>query len=304
MQLATRHNGATRGFDALFVLPGDSPALHPSTFGALRACAEHGPSPIVYPRYAEEKGHPLLIQRACFEAVLGFTGEGGLRAALRPFEKQGVAVDDEGVLLDADEPRDFALLESYVRRTKGISDELAEGLLDEAETPQNVREHCRAVSAVAARMASRLNALGFCLDSQLCRSAALLHDMCRVHRHHEQHAAHMLRTKGYDVLARLVGAHGSFSNIEATAGTTAEPATGTAAGIAAGIEAARATESLIVCVADKLVQGTRRVTPDERYAPAMEKFPASGEIGQRIRQDLLHCTRFLAYYEMLTGDRL
>jgi len=273
---------AAQPIDTLFVLPGDSPAIHPSTFGALRACAERDPSPLAHPCYQGNEGHPLLIKRACFGAVLGFAGEGGLRAALSPYERQEVAVDDEGILLDADVPRDFELLEFFIRRTKGVSDELAKKLLDDAETPQNVREHCRAVSALVARMVARLNALGLCLDSRLCRSGALLHDMCRVHQQHEQRAAQVLHAEGYAALARLVEAHGSFS----------------------GADPERITESLLVCVADKLVKGTRLVTPDERYAPAMEKFSASDEVGKRIRQDLLHCKRFLTRYEALTGDYL
>jgi hypothetical protein len=174
------------------------------------------------------------------------------------------------------------MLTGYVQKTKGISAQLVVELLEAADTPQNVREHCGVVSAVAARMAARLNILGYCLDTELCRSAAALHDMCRVQEHHSRKAAVALRSYGYDAVARVVEEHDGFS----------------------GIDPEVFTESLIVCTADKLVKHTGMVMPEQRYASGMERFPATSDIGARIRADLEVCKHVVARYEGLTGDCL
>jgi CTP:molybdopterin cytidylyltransferase MocA len=105
--------------DAVFILPGDIPAIRPSTFGRLRSCAADDGSSLVYPTYRGKKGHPLLCGRDCFETILGYGGEGGLGGAVEAFSSTALEIDDEGTLLDADDPRAFARLSDYVRRIRG-----------------------------------------------------------------------------------------------------------------------------------------------------------------------------------------
>lgn len=115
---------------AIFVLPGDIPGVSAHTFGQLKAAYEEqegvldksaGPltmssSPKVFvPTYKGRRGHPLLVSASCFDAVLSFKGEGGLRQALQGVIWQEVAVDDQGILLDADTPDAFAELTTYLQ---------------------------------------------------------------------------------------------------------------------------------------------------------------------------------------------
>jgi hypothetical protein len=234
------------------------------------------------PEFEGRGGHPLLVKRPCFEAILGFGGDGGLREALRPFKTRSVAIADEGVTLDADESAAFDVLAAYTVRTKGLSRSITEKILDDFGTPPHIRAHGAAVSALAVRMARHLNIHGQCLDSELCRSAAALHDMNRLDAQHSRVAAANLRAYGYNAVAQVVAQHDN----------------------AQGLTAAVFTEALIVFVADKLVKESQIVTLEERYAPALARFSEETSVGQRIREDKAMCAEALKRYENLTGDRL
>jgi CTP:molybdopterin cytidylyltransferase MocA len=268
--------------DAVFILPGDIAAVAPQTFGLLRAKALHTDAWVLHPIFKGQKGHPLLIRRSCFDTILSFEREGGLKEALRPFKVELVENADKGTTLDADESVGFEVLAAYVRRTKGLSYTVVEELLNTFKTPQHIRDHCRAVGELAARMAKRLNIFGMCLDSELSRSAAALHDMNRLDKHHSQAAAENLRRYGYDAVARVVGDHHD----------------------AQGFAHEVFTESLIVFVADKLVKETEIVGLERRYAPALERFAETSSVGRRIREEMAMCREAIARYEKLTEDCL
>jgi CTP:molybdopterin cytidylyltransferase MocA len=268
--------------DAVYLLPADIAAVGPRTFGLLCARALSDRTPVLQPCFRGVRGHPLLIKRVCFEAILGFERDGGLREALKPFEETCVEVTDEGITLDADDSAGFEVLTNYVRGTKGLARVVIDGFLDEASTPWHIRRHGEAVAELAARMSKRLNILGQCLDSELSRSAAALHDMNRLDEHHSRVAAERLRAQGYEAVARVVGAHDD----------------------ARGLEAGVFSEALMVFVADKLVKETKIVTLEERYAPALARFSEATPVGQRIRRDKAMCREAVACYEELTGDRI
>ena len=53
-----------------------------------------------------------------------------------------------------------------------------------------------------------------------------------------------------------------------------------------------------------LVREEERVSPEERYAPAMKKHPAGTPAGDRIREDREHAERLCDSFFQLTGKRL
>lgn len=57
--------------------------------------------------------------------------------------------------------------------------EQAEQLLDKYSVPQNIREHCRAVSALATSIAEKLSGKGIHIDVELVHIGSLLHDMMK-----------------------------------------------------------------------------------------------------------------------------
>jgi CTP:molybdopterin cytidylyltransferase MocA/HD superfamily phosphohydrolase YqeK len=268
--------------DAIYLLPADIAAVSPQTFGLLRDCALSSAAAVIHPYFKADRGHPVLVKRACFEAILDFDCGGGLKEALKPFASQSVAVADKGILLDADTPADFEALATYVRGHKGIARGLTDALLERSQTPRHIRAHCRAVSELALRMAQRLNDQGECLDSELCRSAAAVHDSERLQKQHARVAANILCEQGYEALAQVVDDHDSA--------------------LAGHLDPERFTESLVVFVADKLVKETQIVTLAQRYQTALEEFDATTPVGQRIRTDIAVCQRALTRYEQLTGD--
>jgi CTP:molybdopterin cytidylyltransferase MocA len=270
------------GYQALFILPADAPAISPKVFGRLLGHAATSQAAVLYPSYNGSQGHPLLLGQGAFSAVLGFAGGGGLAAAVQPLPAEAVAVDDPAVLLDADDPDALCELQGFIQSNKGVSMAVAANLLNELAVLANIRAHCRATAAVVLRMARRLNRLGYCLDSELAASAAALHDICRLEERHAKAGEQLLGSRGYTALALVVGAHhGPLPDAPAAF-----------------------TESNLVFIVDKLVKETGLVPLPERYAKSFADHPADGEVGARIRRDVAVCHDFIARYMALTGDYL
>lgn len=127
-------------------------------------------------------------------------------------------------------------------------------LLERAETPLRVREHCRAAAEVADGLCAALCRRGIILNAGLVRAGALLHDLRRAEPRHAEAGARWLAGRGYLSVAAVVGSHMELSPEEE----------------------GRWSESALVFLADKLVRETRRVTLEERFdasAAPPEKLP-------------------------------
>lgn len=166
------------------------------------------------------------------------------------------------------------------QETNGISMQRCQELFDEAGTPDNVRAHCAATAKICKRMAENLNAVGYDLDVQLCASAGMLHDICRVKKNHSRVGARFLREHGYDEIAKIVYEHDGFE----------------------GLYPKDFDEQAIVCFADKLVQNDKVVTLDKRYGKAIEYCKSNPKIEEMLVLDLEILKRIKARYEKLTGD--
>jgi len=91
---------------ALIVL-GDQPLLDRRV--VERILAAHAPGRMVIPSYHRKGGHPILIDRACWPAVLGLPHEGSLRDLLRRKREwvSYIEVDTDAILHDMDTPEDY-----------------------------------------------------------------------------------------------------------------------------------------------------------------------------------------------------
>ena len=98
---------------------------------------------------------------------------------------------------------------------------------------------------------------------------------------HSAAGADFLLRRGYDAISNIVRRHMTFD------------------GLSRDFD-----EYTVVCLADKLVAGTKRVSVFERYAPAAEKFPVCTEIGDRVRRDCAAGFALYAKYAELTGESL
>ena len=114
-------------------------------------------------------------------------------------------------------------------------------LLQAAGTPPEVIAHCAAVAALARKLCE--NAQG---NSALAYHAALLHDIAKGCPNHAETGAEWLRAAGYEAEAAIVAQH-------------------------CDLAPDASTEAKLVYLADKLIDGTRRVTLTERFAASLEK---------------------------------
>ena len=91
--------------DQVFFCPVDIPFFTEQT---LRSLLEQ-PGEIVIPKYNGRRGHPVRFDAGLIPSILKYQGDRGLKGAL---DSLGIAayevpVDDEGVVVDADEPRNY-----------------------------------------------------------------------------------------------------------------------------------------------------------------------------------------------------
>ena len=267
--------------DGFFLLPADMPLTAPSTFKTVLDYAVRTKSPYTVPVAGGKKAHPPLIMKECYDSILGFEGDGGLPAALGSFEPAYISAGDTISNLDADYPHEFDGVRRQGMRRLGLSDRLCLDLLSKAGTPDNIKEHCLAVGELAEHIADNLISHGCYIDALLCRSAGSVHDIMRVQPHHSAAGADFLESEGYFGVADVVRRHMTFDGLSN-----------------------EFDEYTVVCLADKLVSGTARVSPFERYAPASEKYPSGTEIGNRVRRDCGRAFTLYARYVELTGDSL
>lgn len=200
--------------------------------------------------------------------ILQDSGLGGVKGAISrlPITMATVEVDDPGILYDADTPEEMEFLRQYydtrlaVQEQHFPSDEAIELMLDEFNTPEPVRAHCRAVADVAVSLAAQVKAS---VSLRLLRAACLLHDIAKTQgREHPALAEQFLIEKGYPTLAGIVAQHHDLTE-------------------SASIEAQ------FLYLADKMVVGTERVSICKRFEAAKEKCltPEAIEHWERRYQD-------------------
>ena len=144
-------------------------------------------------------------------------------------------------------------------------------LLRKSGTPEHVREHCLAVAELTREICLELKGRGETLSMELAYAGALLHDMARTQPHHELYAARRLCEAGFAAVGAVVGSHMSLD----------------------GERTDRWSESAAVFLADKLVDGTRRVSlrerffadPDPRKLPFIqERYELARTLLRRLRE--------------------
>ncbi len=264
----------------VFFLPGDLPLISPGSMRQVRdrlGRLSDG-TDVLVPMTGGQTSHPPVLLPGGIEKVLRYAGEGGLKGAFSSMQAEYIEIEDAATLADADVRGDFSRLISYAKEHRGVSLKLCKDWYREADLPSHIQAHCLAVGELAGWMAERLTEHGACLDTELCRSGGYLHDLFRLSKDHEAKAGAFLREKGYLALAKIVEGHHSFSR---------EPET-------------VCEECTIVCLADKLIQEDRRVTPRERYQKAFTYHP----VKERILRDLKICEKLMEEFEVITGEKL
>lgn len=91
-----------------FVHPVDIPLVRATSPATLREQAALFPADICIPVFDGEEGHPPLLPTARIPALCAWTGQDGLRGAMRAAPWRHVRVDDAHILLDMDTDADYA----------------------------------------------------------------------------------------------------------------------------------------------------------------------------------------------------
>lgn len=259
-----------RGIEALdnasafLLLPVDVPLVSPATIRTLLEAHEKGVD-LAYPTFLGRRGHPPLVGRRFFKAILDGDGSrGGLRVLLAEREQEAldVAVADEAILLDMDSPEDYKRLLERIRPGAIPSEAECHALWDLASTSEGARRHGETVAAVADRLASALGGTSG-LDRERLHRASLLHDLARGGSRHAEEGARFLIRWGFDALAPLVESHMK------------------------GPEGDDLDEAALLFAADKIVESSSLVTLEARRETAARRFADNPEAleGALLRLD-------------------
>ncbi|OGR16681.1 MAG: hypothetical protein A2X81_10665 [Desulfobacterales bacterium GWB2_56_26] len=265
--------------DGFYILPVDIPLVRPATIGALSAAFDG--QTVIHPRFGDLRGHPPLIPAHLIPGLLAYDGKGGLKSFLQQQHSRDVAVWDRGILLDADTPADFAVLTRRLQRL--AIGEPAEALaLARLVMPEKGVAHGVAVARVASALGRELNRHGYLLDMDLLHNAALLHDVAKGRPQHEVRGAELLADLGLEKLAEIVAAH-----------RDAPPP-----------DSGRLTEKEVVCLADKLVRGTLRMSVHRRFAEKLELYAEASEARRAIRGRLANALALESLVEKAAGQSI
>lgn len=239
---------AAQQAEGVFLLPGDTPLVKPRTYQVLASRFGEG-ADLLVPSFGGRPGHPPVIGRRHFGGILGWEGPMGLKGYFDslPVPPERVPVADQAILMDMDTPGDYEALLDYWREEDCPNEAECMELLELAGSPAAVREHGNAVARVALKLAGVLPA-GSGVRVERLEAAALLHDVKKGFDRHEKVATEWLAEQGYPEVGRLAGKHHDLDPGETD------------------------WESRLLYLADKLVQGVRVVSLEERMAVMNRRF--------------------------------
>lgn len=101
-----------RTIEAALISPADLPLLRLTTVRKIIEAWEKHKPPIISPSYDERRGHPVLIAKTEWDAILRLADDQTLRDFLRQHEREisYLVVDDPGILHDLDTPEEYRKL--------------------------------------------------------------------------------------------------------------------------------------------------------------------------------------------------
>jgi molybdenum cofactor cytidylyltransferase len=271
-------------YKAFFVLPVDIPMVRPYTVRKLLEKAKDNPDQIIYPVFNGKRGHPPLIPSALIPSIMESSGEGGLKAVLQQFDRSSLEINvpDRFILTDIDTDSDYELLCRNFASYEIPSDPECEIIYDLYDVDIPRRAHCIKVAEVAGRIGSALIKNGRSVNLELIRAAALLHDIAKKEHQHDLAGARILREMGFNRTADIVEVH-TFLEKDRTE---------------------RSLEATVVYLADKLVQGDRIVSLDERYSLSSRPFEVTPEIEINIAERKRRAVQIKKDLEGLIGSPL
>jgi molybdenum cofactor cytidylyltransferase len=106
------HTLKDRAIEAALISPADLPLLRPTTVRSIIQVWENHTPSIISPSYEERRGHPVLVAKSEWEAILRLADDQTLRDFLRQRERDisYLVVDDPGIHYDLDTPEEYSKL--------------------------------------------------------------------------------------------------------------------------------------------------------------------------------------------------
>jgi molybdenum cofactor cytidylyltransferase len=246
---------------AFFLLPVDVPLVRSWTLRRLLAVHEERPGSLVHPCFRGRRGHPPLIPSDLVDTILRGPAEGGLKAVLARHEERAVNVEvpDRNILFDINSPAQCEeLVDRFRRYAIPTRDECEVILTSTCGVPEEVMSHSRLVERVARTLTQALCQAGERLDAGLICAGAMLHDIAEGGKNDA--GTGILDEMGYSPVARIVAGHTDM-----------------------GVEEnAPVSEREVVSLADKLVEGDRRVSLDRGFHSGTERFAGKGDDPQGV----------------------
>lgn len=169
---------------------------------------------------------------------------------------------------------------------KRITREEGLAMLKEYGTPEHVIRHCIAVTDTAHKLADAINACGRNLNQELIEGAGIIHDIARVHDHHEIVGYEYARSIGLFEEAEIIKVHMRYPGFN---------------------DISCVNETDLVCLADRTVKEDRYVGIDERIEYIINKALKAGggeEARTRILAKKEETKVFIHQIEELTGKTI
>ena len=260
--------------DCFFIIPGDMPLVSGASYQCmLRKYESNEQSKIIQIRYQGDGGHPILVGKACRQAILDYTGNDGLKGALRPFASDIRTLEwhNSTILMDADTPADFQRIKELYE-WNGIPGKMEIfKILRENRVPEHIINHSLVVENLALLISENAKKRGDVVNTSLACAAALLHDVERQKPRHEKAGAEFLRELGYDRIAAIIENH-TFITEDAMQNID---------------------ERAVVFLADKLAKGDQVVGLDQRFQGRLDEFKNNPEVYAKIKKNKENAEKLL-----------
>jgi hypothetical protein len=237
-----------------------------------------------HPVFDGRVGHPPLLPFPLGEAIIDQPPDGTLRHVLYESDAPHhfVPVADQGVLWDMDHPEDYQrLLARFENWDVPTAEEIQALFRRHPPLKDGVVDHGRAVARAATVMAQ---AIGWTdrRDLDLLDAAGRLHDLAKGHPDHDLTGSGWLAEAGFHRLAEVTAAHKDLPVID--------------------------HESIdhrqLIYLADKTVQGTRLVRPEDRFQRAMGRHGHDPDARRAIETRMANADRVRAKVERAAGRSL
>lgn len=268
--------------DAFFILPVDIPSIKVCTIKKMIESYEKISQGILYPTFNEEKGHPVLITYSLAEEILRRNPQQGLREILKLHEDKWhyQSVADRGILLDMDTKEDFEILHRHISVYPCPDYEECMEIMRLCNVREDTINHMKRVSDFAKKIALLMNEKGYNMDVNKVYSAALLHDVAKGKSNHSEEGARLVQDFGYECISEIIREHMELKEVY------------------------KIGEKEVVYICDKLIKGTERVTLQERFKQAFERYSDAPDILKNVNKKYTDAKIIKENIEKVLGENL